>query len=61
MIFTTSCKLAGVGEEEFPPFMILVVILQILLIRLVFIEFAFRWLSKESMNRLRGVLDVEWS
>ena len=48
------------GAEEFSPVSILVVIGQILLIRYVLIELAFRFFSKESLNRLRDVLDFEW-
>ncbi|MEP5934398.1 MAG: hypothetical protein ABJ218_04725 [Winogradskyella arenosi] len=48
------------GSEEFSPIFILVVILQMLMIRYVFIGLAFRFLSKDSLNRLRDVLDFEW-
>ncbi len=47
--------------EEFSPILILVVIGQILMIRYIFIELAFRFLSRASLNRLRDVLDVEWN
>ena len=46
--------------QEFEPFLILVMIGQILMIRYVFIGFAFKSLSKDSLNRLRDVLDFEW-
>ncbi len=46
--------------QEFSPIMILVMIGQILIIRFVFIGFAFKFLSKESLNRLRDVIDLEW-
>lgn len=49
------------GQEEAHPIFILVVILQILMIRFVFIGLAFKFLSKHSLNRLRDVLDVEWT
>lgn len=48
------------GAEEFSPILILVAIGQILIIRYAFIGLAFRFLSKESLNRLRDVLDFEW-
>jgi hypothetical protein len=48
------------GAEEFSPILILVAIGQILIIRYAFIGLAFRFLSKESLNRLRDVLDLEW-
>ena len=46
---------------EFSPIQILVTIGQILIIRYAFIELAFRFLSKESLNKLRDVLDFEWT
>lgn len=49
------------GAEEFSPILILVAIGQILIIRYAFIGLAFRFLSKESLNRLRDVLDFEWT
>lgn len=48
------------GTEDFSPIFIVVVILQVLFIRLVFIGLAFRFLSKSSLNRFRDVLDIEW-
>ena len=48
------------GAEEFSPVFILIAIGQILLIRYAFIGLAFRLLSKESLNRLRDVMDFEW-
>ncbi len=48
------------GTKEFSPIMIFVTIGQILMIRFVFIELAFKQLSKISLNRLRDVLDLEW-
>lgn len=46
--------------EDFSAVLVLVAIGQILMIRYVFIELAFWFLSKESLNRLRDVLDFEW-
>ena len=46
--------------QEFSPIMILLMIGQILIIRYAFIEFAFTFLSKVSLNRLRDVIDLEW-
>jgi hypothetical protein len=48
------------GTNDFSPIMILVAIGQILIIRYAFIELAFRFLSKASLNRFRDVLDIEW-
>ena len=48
------------SSEEFSPVFILVIILQVLMIRYVFIGLAFKFLSKDSLNRLRDVLDFEW-
>jgi hypothetical protein len=48
------------NKEEFIIIFILVAILQLLMIRYVFIELGFRRLSKISLNRLRDVLDMEW-
>lgn len=49
------------GSEEPNPIFILVAIGQILIIRYAFIGLAFRSLSKTSLNRLRDVLDFEWT
>ncbi len=46
--------------DKFSPIMILVAIGQILMIRYVFIGLAFRFLSRESLNRLQDVLDLDW-
>ena len=46
--------------QELSPILILVMIGQILVIRYGFIEFAFNFLSRESLDRLRDVLDLEW-
>ncbi|MBC3760064.1 hypothetical protein H7U19_16775 [Hyunsoonleella sp. SJ7] len=48
------------GQEEPNPIFILVVIGQILIIRYAFIGLAFKFLSRQSLNRLRDVLDLEW-
>jgi hypothetical protein len=48
------------GNEKFHPIFILVIIGQILFIRYVLIGMAFKFLSRESLSRLRDVLDVEW-
>jgi hypothetical protein len=48
------------GSEEPHPIFILVVIGQILIIRYVFIGLAFKFISRESLNRLRDVIDFEW-
>ena len=46
--------------KEFSPILILLTIGQILIIRYIFIGLAFKFLSRESLNRLRDVLDFEW-
>lgn len=48
------------GMQEFSPILILILVGQILIIRYLFIGLAFRFLSKESMNRFSDVLDLEW-
>ena len=48
------------GQEEPNPIFILVVVGQILIIRYAFIGLAFKFLLRQSLNRLRDVLDVEW-
>lgn len=48
------------GQEEPDPIFIIVAIGQILIIRYAFIGFAFKYLSKQSLDRLRDVLDFEW-
>ncbi len=48
------------GSEEFSPFLILLVIGQILIIRYGFIGIAFKTFSSASLNRLRDVVDFEW-
>lgn len=47
------------NKEEFSIIFVLVAILQVLMIRYVFIEFAFRRFSKSSLNKLSDVLDIE--
>ena len=44
---------------EFLPIFILVLIGQLLIIRFLFIEFAFKRFSKSSLNKLSDVLDIE--
>ena len=46
--------------QEFSILMILVMIGQVLIIRYAFIGITFKFLSKESLNRLRDVLDIDW-
>ncbi|MGR7812880.1 hypothetical protein [Lacinutrix undariae] len=48
------------GTETFHSIFIVVVIGQVIFLRYVIIEIAFRVLSKQSLQRLRDVLDVEW-
>ena len=55
------CILILTGSEEFSPIPILVAIAQVLIIRYLFIGFAFNFLSKDSLNRLRDVADFEWT
>ncbi|MCF6141782.1 hypothetical protein L1S34_10840 [Flavobacterium sp. K77] len=47
------------NKEEFSIIFVLVVLLQILMIRYLFIEFAFRRFSRSSLNKLSDVLDRE--
>lgn len=46
--------------HELLPFLILIMIGQVLIIRYVFIGLAYNFLSKDSLSRLRNVLDCEW-
>ncbi|TRZ42456.1 hypothetical protein [Robertkochia solimangrovi] len=46
--------------QEYSAILILVMIGQILIIRYAFIGLVFKFLSRESLNRLRDVLDLEW-
>lgn len=46
-------------SSDFPLFLIVIVIFQILLIRYLMIELFFRFASKRSLNRLIDVLDAE--
>lgn len=46
-------------DNKFLILFILIAILECLMIRYIFIEFAFRILSKQSLNRLSDVLDIE--
>ncbi len=50
----------SIGKEAFSPTLVLVAIGQVIIIRYLFIELAFRMLSNSSLNRLRDVLDIEW-
>lgn len=47
------------SAKENSPIFFLVALLQILMIRFIFIELAFRNLSKRSLNKLRDVLDID--
>ena len=58
--FVGIVVMAIIKPEEFYPIMILVAIGQILMIRYIFIGIAFRFLSRESLNRFRDVLDLDW-
>ncbi|WP_430409108.1 hypothetical protein [Kordia sp.] len=49
-----------IDTKEFSPILIVVMLLQVLMIRYIFIGLAFKFLSKDSLNRLRDVLDIEW-
>jgi len=49
------------GKDEFSLIMIVVLIGQVLIIRYAFIGLAFSIFSKQSLNRLRDVLDFEWT
>ncbi len=46
-------------KEQFSPIFLLVVVGQLLIIRFGFIAFAFKFLCKSSLNRLKDVLDLE--
>lgn len=46
--------------QEFALVPFLITLGQVFFIRYVFIELLFRWLSRQSLNRLRDVLDLEW-
>ena len=48
------------AEEKPQPMLLFLAIGQVLIVRFVFIAFAFNYLSKESLNRLQDVLDIEW-
>ena len=45
---------------EFNPILLLVCFVQILIIRFILIEMAYKFLSKQSINKLSDVLDTEW-
>lgn len=57
---TAIILMAIMGTTEFSPSLILVVIGQMLMIRFFLIGLLFYFLSKESLNRLRDVLDIDW-
>lgn len=46
--------------EEFSSAMVLILVGQILIIRYIIMEFAFRLLSRRSLHRLRKILNIEW-
>lgn len=48
------------NKEEFSIIFILVAILQLLMIRYIFIELAFRRFSKSSLRKLSDVLDIDY-
>jgi len=48
------------GRESFSVSLFTLLVTQLLLIRFVFIGFAFKILSNQSLQRLRDVLDIEW-
>lgn len=48
------------NKDGFSMTFIFVAILQFLMIRYLFIEFAFRRFSKSSLNKLSDVLDIEY-
>ena len=48
------------GKIEFNFSILFILILQIIFVRFVIVELFFWWLSKESLNRLRDMLDLEW-
>lgn len=41
-------------------YLIPITLIQVAIIRFVFIELAFKSISKESLNKLRDILDLEW-
>lgn len=48
------------GAQEVSTLLVLIALGQVFVIRYVFIAMAFKFLSKESLNRLRDVLDFDW-
>ncbi|NQZ45416.1 MAG: hypothetical protein HRT65_13995 [Flavobacteriaceae bacterium] len=52
--------LAIFGKIEFEISILFILVLQIIFVRFVIIELVFWRLSKESLNRLRDVLDLNW-
>ena len=55
-----TISICFVNPEQFSIFSILVMLLQILFIRLLFVGIAFYFLSRQSESRFRDVLDIEW-
>ncbi|WP_298518416.1 hypothetical protein [uncultured Kordia sp.] len=47
-------------KEQFSFLLIIVAIIQILIIRFIAVELAFKFLSRNSLQRLRDVLDADW-
>lgn len=46
--------------NQFSPIMVVVCILQVLIIRFLFVEIFFKIISKQSIKQLSDVLDTEW-
>ncbi len=49
-----------IEENEFSPIFILIIMGQMILFRYFFIVLSFKFISKESLKRLRDVLDFEF-
>ena len=49
-----------IKPEDFNLIFLIVCLGQILMIRFLFIEFAYKFLSKQILNKLSDVLDIEW-
>lgn len=58
LIGTIAFKM--IDSSDFSMIMFIVAIGQVLVLRFIIIELVFRILSKQSLNRLRDVLDFEW-
>lgn len=50
-----------IDMEKFHPILIIVGIVQMFIIWFIFTRVVFKFLSKQSLQRLRDVLDVEWT